>query len=34
MKTHWFTKNVVTDKWFLRSGEAPLVRDMDADKSL
>jgi geranylgeranyl reductase family protein len=33
MKTRWFTKTVVTDKWFLRSGEAPLVQGMDADKS-
>ena len=24
MKTHWFTKNVVTDKWFLQSHQAPL----------
>jgi geranylgeranyl reductase family protein len=24
MKTHWFTKNVVTDKWFLQSRQAPL----------
>jgi len=26
MKTHWFTKTVVTDKWFLQSGQAPLVQ--------
>jgi geranylgeranyl reductase family protein len=24
MKTHWFTKNVVTDKWFLQSGHGPI----------
>ena len=24
MKTHWFTRNVVTDKWFLQSQQAPL----------
>ena len=24
MKTHWFTKNIVTDKWFLQSHQAPL----------
>jgi geranylgeranyl reductase family protein len=24
MKTQWFTKNVVTDKWFLQSHQAPL----------
>jgi len=34
MKTHWFTKNVVTNKWFLRSGEAPLVQGLDAHNSL
>ena len=33
MKTRWFTKNVVTNKWFLRSGEAPLVRDVVVGKS-
>ncbi len=25
MKTHWFTKNVVTDKWFLQSHQTPLA---------
>jgi len=24
MKTHWFTKNIVTDKWFLQSHQKPL----------
>ena len=24
MKTQWFTKNVVTDKWFLQSHQSPL----------
>jgi hypothetical protein len=24
MKTHWFTKNIVTDKWFLQSHQTPL----------
>jgi flavin-dependent dehydrogenase len=24
MKTYWFTKNIVTDKWFLQSHQAPL----------
>jgi flavin-dependent dehydrogenase len=24
MKTHWFTKNIVTDKWFLQSHQAQL----------
>ena len=24
MKTHWFTKNVVTDKWFLQSHQVPM----------
>lgn len=24
MKTHWFTKNIVTDKWFLQSQQAQL----------
>ncbi len=24
MKTHWFTKNVVTDKWFLQSHQTPM----------
>ncbi len=27
MKTHWFTRNVVTDKWFLQSRQAPLVQE-------
>jgi len=25
MKTHWFTKNVVTDKWFLQSHQTPMT---------
>ena len=25
MKTHWFTKNIVTDKWFLQSHQTPLA---------
>jgi len=29
MKTHWFTRNVVTDKWFLQSSQAPLVLEPD-----
>ena len=29
MKTHWFTKNVVTDQWFLQSRQAPLVQEPD-----
>jgi geranylgeranyl reductase family protein len=29
MKTHWFTRNVVTDKWFLQSSQAPLVQEPD-----
>jgi flavin-dependent dehydrogenase len=24
MKTHWFTKNIVTDKWFLQSHQVPM----------
>ena len=24
MKTHWFTRNVVTDKWFLQSHQTPM----------
>lgn len=24
MKTHWFTKNVVTDKWFLQTHQTPM----------
>ena len=24
MKTHWFTRNIVTDKWFLQSHQTPL----------
>ena len=24
MKTHWFTKNIITDRWFLQSQQAPL----------
>ena len=24
MKTHWFTKNIVTDKWFLQAHQSPL----------
>ncbi|MBE9567525.1 MAG: NAD(P)/FAD-dependent oxidoreductase, partial [Proteobacteria bacterium] len=24
MKTHWFTKNVVTDKWFLQTHQKPM----------
>lgn len=24
MKTHWFTKNIVTDKWFLQSHQEPM----------
>ena len=24
MKTHWFTKNIVTDKWFLQVHQTPL----------
>lgn len=24
MKTHWFTKNIVTDKWFLQSHQTPM----------
>jgi geranylgeranyl reductase family protein len=29
MKTHWFTRNIVTDKWFLQSHQAPLVQELD-----
>ncbi len=29
MKTHWFTRKVVTDKWFLQSCQAPLVQEPD-----
>jgi len=29
MKTHWFTRNVVTDKWFLQSHLAPLIQGLD-----
>jgi hypothetical protein len=29
MKTHWFTRKVVTDKWFLQSSQAPLVQEPD-----
>lgn len=25
MKTHWFTKNIVTDKWFLQSHQKPMA---------
>ena len=25
MKTHWFTRNIVTDRWFLQSHQAPLT---------
>ncbi|MCK5395782.1 MAG: NAD(P)/FAD-dependent oxidoreductase [Gammaproteobacteria bacterium] len=25
MKTHWFTKNIVADKWFLQSHQTPLA---------
>ncbi len=28
MKTHWFTRKIVTDKWFLQSGQAPLLRSV------
>jgi len=31
MKTHWFTNNVVTDKWFLQSRQAPLVQEEFAE---
>jgi len=24
MKTHWFTKNIITDKWFLQSHQSPM----------
>jgi hypothetical protein len=24
MKTHWFTKNIVIDKWFLQSHQKPI----------
>ena len=34
MKTHWFTRNVVTDKWFLQSRLAPLVQELETGKSL
>jgi hypothetical protein len=26
MKTHWFTKNIVTDRWFLQSQQQPLTQ--------
>ncbi len=26
MKTHWFTRRIVTDKWFLQSDQPPLTR--------
>jgi 2-polyprenyl-6-methoxyphenol hydroxylase-like FAD-dependent oxidoreductase len=33
MKTHWFTRNVVTDRWFLQSRQAPLVQGPDTGNS-
>jgi geranylgeranyl reductase family protein len=27
MKTHWFTKNIVTDRWFLQSQQKPLTQN-------
>ena len=27
MKTHWFTRNIVTDRWFLQSQQEPLVQN-------
>jgi len=27
MRTHWFTRNVVTDRWFLQSQQEPLVQN-------
>lgn len=30
MKTHWFTKNIVTDKWFLQSHQPPLPAIKDS----
>lgn len=27
MKTHWFTRNIVTDRWFLQSQQQPLVQN-------
>lgn len=26
MKTHWFSKHILIDKWFLQSGQTPLTR--------
>jgi len=27
MKTHWFTRNIVTDRWFLQSQQKPLTQE-------
>ena len=27
MKTHWFTKNIITDRWFLQSQQKPLTQE-------
>ena len=27
MKTHWFTKNIITDRWFLQSQQKPLTQN-------
>ncbi len=27
MKTHWFTRNVITDRWFLQSQQKPLTQE-------
>ena len=27
MKTHWFTRNIVTDRWFLQSQQEPLTQN-------
>ena len=31
MQTHWFTRHIVMDRWFLHSQQAPLVREVSRD---
>ena len=33
MQTHWFTRHIVMDRWFLHSQQAPLARDASREPS-
>ncbi len=34
MKTRWFTRNIVTDRWFLQSQQKPMVQNSYVDTSV